>query len=246
MNRLEIVKEFKSAQSNSWSSWDYSYGRSYNRSYFGNYSSSANDNNEFGSRGKRDDFFIDGYYSEKKKYDDDDDGFGRYGNSFKKSLPGGAIVPSTNFLCFPSMNENGDQVPDTWVTVRSDLNYKFLWMHAAENLWMGATATMDTPLQRKAIQMIPLNANCSEGWVRLREGDTDQFIYMSIPVVNTTVADEWVIKLGVSNEEETINDTRYHFLFEKDGYILNRGIFHHFLTILKVIHNFLHQVTQHS
>ena len=67
------------------------------------------------------------------------------------------IVPSEKFVC-----DKG------WVSVRSEMNYKYLWMHTGDSKWMGATATIDTPLHRKAFEMVPLTENCSEsgGWVR--------------------------------------------------------------------------------
>ena len=45
------------------------------------------------------------------------------------------LVLSKNFKCF-----------DGWMTIRSDTNYKYLWMHDKDrDLWMSATATADTP-----------------------------------------------------------------------------------------------------
>jgi hypothetical protein len=183
----EFLQEFRSVQTGRWS-----YGSGSSSSY--NYTV----RDEWGSEGRPDDFFLDGYYGKDHKSESEYDK---------------PIVPSAKYHC-----------ETAWVTIRSEVNYKYLWMHAEEQLWMGATATMDTPLERKAMEMIPLSPNCAEnGWVRLREGDTDAFIYMSIPVENQTVDDEWVVKLGTSKEEETRDDYRYHFLFEEEGYILNRA-----------------------
>lgn len=157
----------------------------------------SSEEREWGHEGRPDDFFFDAYYGKEKKSDPEE---------YKP------IIPSDKYIC-----------DSAWVTIRSDMNYKYLWMHAGEAMWMGASATYDTPLERKAMEMIPLNDCASDGWVRLREGDTDAFIYMSIPIENKTVDDAWVVRLGTSNEEETRNDTRYHFLLEQEGYVLNRA-----------------------
>ena len=96
-------------------------------------------------------------------------------------------------------------------------------MHATENLWMGATGSMDTPLHHKAYEMIPVHANCSGGWVRLREGDSQGFVYMVSPSMNDSSSEDWVIKIGSNSVETSLADPQYHFLLEDEGYILNRG-----------------------
>lgn len=120
--------------------------------------------------------------------------------------------PSKNFRCRAC-----------WLSIRSELNYKYLWMHTGESMWMGATATMDTPLHRKAFEVVPVNEDCSGGgWVRLREGDSKGFVMMVPPSPEFNV-EEWVVKIGESGLTPTANDTRYHFLLEEEGYLLNRG-----------------------
>jgi hypothetical protein len=110
------------------------------------------------------------------------------------------------------------------VAVRAELNYKYLWMHAGEHGWMGATATMDTPLHRRAFAMHPVNGSCAagNGWVRLREGDSQGFLMMVAPTGDSAV-DEWVVRVGSDQLNVTDADGQYHFLLEDEGYLLNRG-----------------------
>ena len=56
------------------------------------------------------------------------------------------IVPSKDFYC----SSNGKEI---FVTIRSELNYKYLWMHGTEDYTMSATATLDTPLHLKTFQV---------------------------------------------------------------------------------------------
>ena len=161
--------------------------------------------NEFNKKNHNDDFFMDGYKDDTSS------------SKFRDAIPGtkgepSPIVPSTNYRC-----------QEGWLSIKADINYKYLWMHAGENGWMGATATLDTPLHRRAFQVVPLNKDCDEGgWVMLREGDEDGFLLMVAPTEDSAI-DEWVVKAGSSVLKETISDTQYHFLLEQEGYILNRG-----------------------
>jgi hypothetical protein len=121
------------------------------------------------------------------------------------------IVPSTRFRCASG-----------WISMRSELNYKYLWMHAGDHIWMGATATIETPLSRKAFQMTPVASNCSEGWILLREADMAGYVQMVAPTGQFAI-DEWVVKVGTADVTEATSDPSYHFLLEDDGYVLNRG-----------------------
>ena len=166
-------------------------------------SSSSGSGNYYKNWGKSehadDDFFAEGYR----------DGRSGGGSADVKPEPN---VPSTKYRCRAS-----------WLSIRSELNYKYLWMHTGESMWMGATATMDTPLHRKAFEVLPVNADCSDGgWVRLREGDSKGFLMM-VPPSKEQLPDEWVVKLGEESLVVSANDTNYHFLLEEDGYLLNRG-----------------------
>jgi hypothetical protein len=192
----EFLKEFRESQSpyNSWG--DYS---------FGNYSGSDYNSSygEWGGSHRHDDFFMDGY--------DDFKGSAR-GDKSSSSDIDGPIVPSTKYRCQAG-----------WVVIRAEMNYKYLWMHSAETMWMGATATMDTPLHRRAFKVVPVQEDCSEGgWVRLREGDSKSFVMMVAPTGEFAI-DEWVVKLGTESLNETYWDTQYHFLLEEEGYLLNKG-----------------------
>ena len=115
------------------------------------YSSRKKDS--FGAEGsQRDDFFLDAY------------GGGSSSTHDKESVlePN---QPSSKFRC-----QLG------WVTIRSETNYRYLWMHTGTDYWMSATATMDTPLHRKAFRIEPVNGTCFEGWVILKEGDTQGYL----------------------------------------------------------------------
>lgn len=153
----------------------------------------------WGKSGRTDDFLIDGY--------------GQGGSSSSSSSSSHEPnVPSSKYRCRAS-----------WLSIRSELNYKYLWMHTGETMWMGATATMDTPLHRKAFEVVPVSEDCSDGgWVRIREGDSKGFLYM-VPPTKTAELDEWVVKIGEESLTVTANDTQYHFLLEEEGYLLNRG-----------------------
>lgn len=122
-------------------------------------------------------------------------------------------VPSDNFHC-----------GNDWILIRSQLNYKFLWMHTG-NMWMAAGATIDTPLHHKSFKLSPVEGNCEGGgWVVLQEGDSSGFIYMVPPnaAAEGYGTDEWVVKMGTSDLTKARNDTAYHFLIENEGFLLNR------------------------
>jgi len=166
----------------------------------GNYSSSGGSSyyKEWGKSGRADDFFMDAY-------NDKESGLGGERNVTPN-------VPSDKYRC-----QSG------WLSVRSEMNYKYLWMHTGENMWMGATATMDTPLHRKAFEVVPVNENCEgSGWVRLREGDSKGFLMMKKPTGDFAI-DEWVVKIGSDLSNVTLSDEQYHFLLEEEGYLLNKG-----------------------
>jgi hypothetical protein len=149
----------------------------------------------------------------------------------EEDKPAEPIVPSTNFHC------------DTdWMLIRSQLNYKFLWMHTA-TMWMAAGATIDTPMHHKSFKMTPVDKDCKEGWVMLQEGDSNGFIYMVPP--NSAVEgfkDDWVVKIGTADETAARNSTVYHFLVENDGYLLNRRN----MAFVNVISNSEYAVRGHS
>jgi len=173
-----------------------------NNEIYGNYNTS--NYNKWGGADKRyDDFFIESYGSSNG-----------YGKKEKEDV--GPNIPSTKFLC-----------DKTWMTLRSEMNYKYLWMRNGENFWMSATATIDTPFHHKSFEIIPV-IDCSVengGWVLMREGDSKEYVYM-VPgssISGISSVDEWVVKTGTSDLKKAINDTSYHFLLEEEGYLLNRG-----------------------
>lgn len=115
-------------------------------------------------------------------------------------------------------------------------------MHTA-SMWMAAGATIDTPMHHKSFKMYPVEDNCAEGWVMLKEGDSNGFIYMVPP--NSTaegLTDEWVVKIGTPKLESARNSKIYHFLVENEGYLLNRRA----MAFANVISNAEYAVRGHS
>ena len=160
---------------------------------YGNYTGNYSD---WGKDGHGDDFFMESYSSLDKE-------------EKRETKPN---VPSTKYRC-----------GEGWVSIRSEMNYKYLWMHADEKMWMGASATIDTPIHRKTFEVLPVHANCSDGgWVRLREADSEHFIYM-VPPSGDYAIDEWVVKFGTENADTADTDEKYHFLMEEEGYLMNKG-----------------------
>jgi hypothetical protein len=162
-------------------------------------------NKEWGAAGHRDDFFLDIKNGQSNGFEEEQE----------NTDP---IVPSDKYTC-----KEG-----SWVSIRSEMNYKFLWMHTGESMWMGATATMDTPLHRKAFKLVPVEKECEGGgWVLLQEGDSKGFLTMVSPgdsaSIGVFVADAWVVKIGTDDAATAKIDTTYHFLLEEDGYVLNKG-----------------------
>lgn len=159
----------------------------------------------FGAEGNRDDFFLDDKYN------------GNGGGLDFEEEAYVPLVPSKDVIC-------GDKI---WITMRSEMNYKYLWMHATETMWLGASATMDTPIHRKAFITHAVDKNCQNGgWILLQEGDSDRFIMMVNPNRTTSAFsnEAWVVKLGTNDREEALKDPAYHFLIEKDGYLINRDV----------------------
>lgn len=132
----------------------------------------------------------------------------------------GPNIPSTKYRCPPH--------PPDWITIRSELNYKYMWMHTGEDMLMGATATLDTPLHHKAFEVMPVKENCMDGgWVRLREADSKGFLYM-VPSTKkegmiSLGEGEWSVKIGSDSVADTVEDATYHWLLEEDGYLMNNG-----------------------
>lgn len=180
--------------------------------------SSSNNSFDWKNWKKEDDFFLDGYANYAQNIKDLEGREGNWGgrgegdDEEEKFVP---LVPSASVLC-----------SSDWISIRSEMNYRYLWMHGNEEQWMGASATMDTPLHRKAFRMHPVKADCSEGgWVLLQEGDSDSFVQMIHP--NRTAGayydhEAWVVKLGTDKKDLALADPSYHFILEKEGFVVNK------------------------
>ena len=189
-----FYENFKKDQYPSYESWGQS----------GNFSSNDLSYGEWGTKGEKDDFFMNDYKDDTFRNSSDSRGE-------VAEVPHGPNVPSDQYRC-----------GEGWLSIRAEINYKYLWMHTGENEWMGATATMDTPLHRRSYEMLPVNKTCEGGWLRLREADSPGFLMM-VPPTTSFEIDEWVVKVGSSLLNETESDERYHFLLEEEGYLLNKG-----------------------
>lgn len=221
---LENYKNFISGNIDGGSSGSSEYDKLSEWMYDDGRFNASNSLGEFGAKGQQDDFFMDTYLEKGGSSSlHDDDGHE-------------VIVPSTDVIC----------VNDAWMTIRSEMNYKYLWMHGSEQMWMAASATMDTPMHRKTFYITPVEEDCIKGksWVLMREGDSEHFIQMISPnhtahlekVKNDNMSDPslahittsifssemWTIKLGMASKEVAFQDPSYHFLLEKDGFILNK------------------------
>lgn len=147
----------------------------------------------------------------------DDDFFFDPGVMGQKNQAAGKLEPeidepSDHFLCRQG-----------WATFRSNTNFKYLWMHGEMDIMMSSTATMDSPLHRRAFEIFPVDPSCGGGgYVRLREGDSKGFVYMVAPN-GSFVADEWTVRIGTSSDEESLLDGKYHFVLEMDGYVFNKA-----------------------
>lgn len=189
-----FYENFKKDQYPSYESWGQS----------GNFSSTDLSYGEWGTKGEKDDFFMNDYKDDTFRNSSDSRGE-------VAEVPHGPNVPSDQYRC-----------GEGWLSIRAEINFKYLWMHTGENEWMGATATMDTPLHRRSYEMLPVNKTCEGGWLRLREADSPGFLMM-VPPTTSFEIDEWVVKVGSSLLNETESDERYHFLLEEEGYLLNKG-----------------------
>ncbi len=184
-----------------WKEWNSAREKNY-----GDYKSWSSKNDYWsGMGGGADDYF-----------DDKRSGDAGVNGNFNK----GPNVPSDKYRCPPH--------PPDWLSIRSELNYKYLWMHTGEAMLMGATATIETPLHRKAFEVIPVSNCLDGGWVRLREADSKGFLYMEPPAKKeegmiSLKEDEWTVKIGSDSAQETILNPTYHFLLEEEGYLLNNG-----------------------
>ena len=156
----------------------------------------------------KDDFFFDAENANK--------------NNIKKEPE--IIIPSKNFYCTKG-----------WVMFFSKLNYKYLWMHEKDTSWMSATAPYDTGVHHKAFELLPVTDtdgnSCSDGWVKLRAYDHKGFVAMNGPQSNSDST--WIVQVKSEDESVANLNPDYHFLLEKDGFLLNKGS----LAFVNVINN---------
>ena len=122
-------------------------------------------------------------------------------------------VPSDKFLC-----------QESWVTIRAEANYKYLWLHGNSDQKLSATASQETPLHLRAFKMVPVHSDCRDGgYVTLQTVEDDhQFLYMKSNTTDVEKGGRYVQRAEVS-PAELQDDTRFHFLFEEAGFMLNKG-----------------------
>lgn len=112
-----------------------------------------------------------------------------------------------------------------FVKIRSEYNYKYMWMlsDAQNNLYMDSSATFETSDHLTAFEVTPVSKSCSEGgWIVMKAPNSDLFVYMAGPHLNET-GYEWMLRAGTSEMSLALAREEYWFLFEKAGYLLNKG-----------------------
>lgn len=124
-------------------------------------------------------------------------------------------IPSDKYLC-----------QESWVSIRAEANYKFLWLHGNSDLVLSATASHETPLHLRSFKMNPVMADCSDGgYVTLQtmdDSNTHMYLYMNTDKSTTDKAG-WLIQQASISPSQIVEDQRFHFLFEESGFILNKG-----------------------
>jgi hypothetical protein len=122
-------------------------------------------------------------------------------------------IPSEKFLC-----------QESWVSIRAEANYKYLWLHGNSEQRLSATASQETPLHLRSFRMAPVHSDCRDGgYVTLQAMDDDKkFLYMKSNVSDVE-KDKWYIELAEVTVPELQDDARFHFLFEESGFVLNKG-----------------------
>jgi hypothetical protein len=110
------------------------------------------------------------------------------------------------------------------VSIRSEANYKYLWLHGNSELRLSATASQETPLHLRAFKMAPIHSDCREGgYVSLQSLESDKMFLHMKSNVSDTEKDKWYVQLADANSATLKEDHRFQFLFEESGFILNRG-----------------------
>lgn len=129
------------------------------------------------------------------------------------------IVPSDKYIC-----------SESWVSLRAEANYKYWWVHGNSEKRLSATASQQTPLHLKSFRMSPVHSDCSGGgYITLQavaeEGEDDankKFLYMSSNS-SDVAKDQWYVQLAAVPPAALREDSRFHFLLEEEGFVLNRG-----------------------
>mmetsp|Transcript_36783 Transcript_36783/g.68417 ORF Transcript_36783/g.68417 Transcript_36783/m.68417 type:complete len:549 (-) Transcript_36783:26-1672(-) len=136
-----------------------------------------------------------------------------YSDNHKSMYEHTPNIPSEKFICQEGL-----------VTIRSEANYKYLWLHGNSEQRLSATASQETPLHLRSFKMSPVNSDCSDsGYVTLQSVESDgRFLYM-MSNVSDVEKDGWFVKLADSSPQELVDDQRFQFLFEEAGFLLNRA-----------------------
>lgn len=111
------------------------------------------------------------------------------------------------------------------------------------------------------IKLSQQNINNTIGWVRIKSIDRNKFIYMVPPIkiddidnninnnitinkkFNDTLHYQWMVKTSNFDDDEiSLYDHRYHFIVEKEGYIINRAV----MGCLNIFSNDNYQIKGHS
>ena len=158
--------------------------------------------------GKENNGLTDDFYFKPPGYSDKQSSVSEYDHS--------PNVPSEKYLC-----------KESWVTIRAEANYKYLWLFGNSDLKLSATASQETPLHLRSFKMTPVFSDCSEGgYVTLQSVDGEKensYVYMNAVSDRSESKGGWFVQQMHISPQYLKNDYRYHFLFEEGGFILNRG-----------------------
>jgi hypothetical protein len=125
------------------------------------------------------------------------------------------IIPSDRYVCtrsWVSIRSEACMTSSSMFLTNAPVGYKFLWLFGDENLWMTASASIDTPLHLKTFEIIPVDDKCvTGGWVMIRAFDPfhedliptnlsmGNYVCMNTPGnisnPNESPIDEWVVKV---------------------------------------------------
>jgi hypothetical protein len=136
-----------------------------------------------------------------------------YSDNHKSMYEHGPNIPSEKYLC-----------QESWISIRSEANYKYLWLHGNSDQRLSATASQETPLHLRSFKMTPVHSDCSDGGYVTLQSVENENMYLFMKTNSSVMEkDGWYILQQEASTTELKEDFRYQFLFEESGFILNKG-----------------------